>query len=557
MDIANHKSRMAKALIARKRVSFPKIENSKSHLNCDVAMDLQSVFNDAFQSGYRFNADSLVVTQAQVDALLLGLEKDISVDSVLEPVFLSLLDGTMRACRIGTRQGITASRLYLECKNFTYDADFSDFNLDSYSQSIIERDNTARFDKRSTYRSGVLSQDGDETNMRDGNKMRSAKSNHFGDDFSAADEYDPSSTIYSNKNHAKSLGHKEQAAETDHIISCAEICNNLKSNKALTHQDIKEIVNSEDNFAVTSMHNNRGAGTGKFAKTAQELRQEVEQGYAVSTNNNNETVHVPLSEDDIRVRENIIAKMESSQESIDKRTNEKVVDNILNNREVQGRLVKDAGMSAMHQSVGDLLMFLIKPLYFELNDCLRNGVLDGVSTESFKTALKIRIDRMKNYVLAKAKATLGEGVYGFFKNLVFMLMEGIVNCFVGVYKHVARVVKEGVKMLFQITPILRNRNLSATEKGDAIIKLVAGSMTMLAGIGLESWLNSIGVGDPWSIILSSVLTAVLATLVMFMLDKMDLFGINKKQRKERIAEILTMQIEADKNEIQGLINQLA
>ncbi len=253
----------------------------------------------------------------------------------------------------------------------------------------------------------------------------------------------------------------------------------------------------------------------------------------------------------------MIAKMESSRESIDKRTNAKVVENILKKREVQGRLAKDAGMSAMHQSIGDLLMFLIKPLYFELNDCLRNGVLDGVSKESFKAALKVRINRMKNYVLAKAKTTLGEGVYRFFKNFVFMLLEGIVNCFVGVYKHVIRAVKEGTKMMFQIVPILRNRKLSASEKGNAIIKLIAGSMTILAGIGLESWLNSIGLDEPWSIILSSVLSAVLTTLVMFMLDKMDLFGVNKKHKVERITEILTLRVEADKNEIQGLLNQLA
>lgn len=557
MDMRKHRARVRKALSGQQRVELPTTKYTNSHLNFASNVSLTSAFEVARQSRLQFDAGGMSVTQEQVDDLLISLGKDISIDSVLEPVFLSLLDGTMRACRIGTRQGITASRLYVECKNFAYDADFSNFTLDSYNESIIERDNTARFDKRSTYSDGVLSQDGNKTKMRDGNKMNTAKSNHFGDDFTAVDEYDPSSTIYSNQAHAKSLGRVDKAAETDHIVSCAEICNDLKSNKGLTPQDIKEIVNSEDNFAVTSMHNNRGTGTGKFAKTAQELRKEVEQGYAVRIKKNKKEVRVPLSEDDIRAREIMIAKMESSRESIDKRTNAKVVENILKKREVQGRLAKDAGMSAMHQSIGDLLMFLIKPLYFELNDCLRNGVLDGVSTESFKAALKVRINRMKNYVLAKAKTTLGEGVYGFFKNFVFMLLEGIVNCFVGVYKHVIRVVKEGTKMMFQIVPILRNRKLSASEKGNAIIKLIAGSMTILAGIGLESWLNSIGLDEPWSIILSSVLSAVLTTLVMFMLDKMDLFGVNKKHKVERITEILTLRVEADKNEIQGLLNQLA
>ena len=128
-----------------------------------------------------------------------------------------------------------------------------------------------------------------------------------------------------------------------------------------------------------------------------------------------------------------------------------------------------------------------------------------------------------------------------------MLLEGILNCFVGVFKKIARVVKEGVKILMQIAPILRDEKKSPAQKGDAILKLIAGSVTIFAGIAIESWLS--GMGEPLSIIAASFFSAVLTALTMYALDKMDLFNINKGLRVQRVSEILNLEIENTEHEI--------
>lgn len=486
----------------------------------------------------------LRVSPNEVQHLLETIDVENGIEKILEPVFLSLFDGTMRAFKIGTKQGITPSRLYSECKFFSYDSSANSYVLDSYTEVLNERQNAEILGKNTTFKEGSMTRDGETTNMRDGAKMRAAKDEHFGNDLRAEDGYGGEPIFY-NKRHAKSEGQNKQSAEADHAVSCSEICEKLKSNKALNPEDIKEIVNADENLVITSMKNNRGPDVGKFDKTKEQLQKEIDQGFV----ENAKGKKIPLSDEEIAVRKNMVEKMEASQKVLDSQTNKKVLENVLHDRKVQKRFASDAVNAAANQSVGDLVMFMIKPLYFELRDCITNGIEAGVGAANFKTALTIRFTRMKQHILRQASGLLKDGLFNFFKNFLSMLLEGIVNCFVGIFKNIARMMKEGFKVLLQIAPVLKDKNTSPAQKGDAILKLIVGSLSVFASIGVESWLNSLGLGEPWSIIVSSVLTAVVTTLTMYLLDKLDLFGVNKTLKAQRIEEVLNLSVENSKTDI--------
>ncbi|EPN8915983.1 hypothetical protein ACT4GA_003626 [Vibrio vulnificus] len=513
-------------------------------------------FADMYQeySGRIQKFDSSVAKE-EVLALLDSLDEQFDpMDHILEPVFLSLFDGTMRAFRIGTKQGITASRLYSECKSFNYPTpNNNQLMLDSYTEHLNERTNIARFDSESSYSNGQILRGESTVNMRDSKKMGAAVNKHFGDDSTAADGYGGSKEIYASTTQAKSTGNNNQATEADHAVPCSVICNSLKKNKGLTDKDIKDIVNIDENLVATSKNNNRGAVVGKFGKSQSELQQEIEQGFVIDAKGKKHQ----LSEDELTVRKNMVSKMRAAQKAIDSKTNEKVMDNLKNNKDVQKRLASDASDAAANQSLGDLIIFMFKPLYFELKDCFVNGIEGGVSANSFKSALTIRVNRIKHYVMDQASETLKGGAISFFKNFVSMLLEGIVNCFVGVFKSIFRMLKEGFKVLMQIIPILRDKKKSIAEKGDAILKLAAASLSIFASIGIESWLNSMGIGEPWSIIISSVLTAVLIALVMYLLDKVDLFGLKEEARLNRIDEILSLRVEEAKDDMFSMVRALS
>jgi len=438
-----------------------------------------------------------------------------------------------------------------ECQNFSYGSLKNKTNVDSFTEHLNEKGNIKEFDSKSTYTSGELSRENEKTlNMRDGSKMKGFNKDHFGDQMTSSDGYNPNEVIYKNKKHAKSKGKLDQSAETDHVVSCAEICNNLKSNKALNPNDIKDIINIEDNYTVTSKHNNRGKKIGKFDKSKAHLQKELDQGFAEDKSGNKTK---DLSVKDKQSRANMVDKMEQAQKSIDSKTNEKVLNNVLKDSKTQTRLKDDAVNAASNQAIGDLVLALIKPLYYELKDCFKNGIEEGVGEHSFKAALKKRFNRMKNHVMENAGAVLEDGLLGFFKNFITMLLEGIVNCFVGIFKHIARMIKEGIKILFQIVPVLRDKNKSAAQKGDAILKLIVSSVTIFAGIGIEAWLNSLGLGEPWSIIVASMLSAVLTALMMYLLDKIDLFGINRDLKIQRVSEALSMEVEEQEASIRDMM----
>jgi len=497
----------------------------------------------------------LSVSDNEVNELISSLEKDVSATKILEPVFLGLLDGVMRAFKLGTKQGLTASRLHAECKNFSYEDFKTKTDPDSFTQKLHEDEHIAEFDKESNYSCGKLSRGNEEPlNMRNSTQMKKSKVKHFSGKSQAPDAYAPNETIFENKKHAKSEGKKGQSAEADHCVTLAIICNDLKSNKALNTEDIENIANIDENLPVTSMINNRGTKIGKFDKSPAQLRQEAAQGY-VKDKSGKKT---PLSEGEITTRFNMANKGEQAQKAIYSATNQTVLKNVFENVETQKRLSQDASNAASNQAFGELILALIKPLYYELNDCFNNGIEEGVGEQSFKSSLTIRVHRMKTHIMENAVANLGGGALNFFKNFLTMLMEGIVNCFVGIFKQVARMIKEGMKILFQISPILRDKNKSPAEKGDAILKLMAGSIAIFSGIGIEAWLNSLGLGEPLSIIIASILTAVLTVLTMHLLDKIDMFGVNRDLKVKRVSEALSLMIEDTKQEInQLIINPLA
>lgn len=555
-DLQKRKVNLDRLRSLQKRPNLVSIPNEEElvnnrHLDSTVRADLLDTLDVSSHYTEMVKRIDTSVSKHEVDALFESIDEGIDPeDSILEPVFLSLLDGTMRAFKIGVKQGITATRLYAECKSFSYDSEIAIPMNDSLTEVVNEQENIDRLAEATEFNSGELTRDGKTIDVRD---VKKAKEKHFEGSTSAEDEYESGKTIYKNQKEAEKHGDVKQAAEGDHAISCAEICNNLAGNKALHPEDIKEIVNTEANLVITSNKNNAGKRVGKFDKSRDELAQEAEQGYVIVGGKKED-----LSEEEIATRKNMVKKMDEAQEEIDSKTNEKVADNLLNDREVQKRMAADASSAAGHQSLGDLIMFIIKPLYFELKDCFVKGIEEGVKAASFKQALSIRVTRIKDYVLDKAKSMLESGLLSFFKNFLSMLLEGIVNCFVGIFKSIFRMVKEGFKALMQIVPILRNKKTSMAQKGDAILKLMASSLSIFASIGIESWLNSMGVGEPFSIIITSVLTAVITTLVMYLLDKMDLFGLkDESERLRKVEEILSLQYKEAEEDMFSMVRALS
>lgn len=490
-------------------------------------------------------------------------------ESVLKPVFTSIIDGLLEASvggRAARKKGLTASRVLQECEHFTYEGVLENgHDVNPYTEYKNVRE------YHSINPNMTQQYDGDVRKKlyEDKTAMDNYKKERVVGDKSLVDEYTGKRNLYleqKNPNyHYIDEKHRKQA-QPDHIVPIKQIHDKFKSNYAMDDSDIKRIANIEENFAVTSAEINQAK---KEKSNAEYIKYMEEQEVIV----------------DEQQKETMLKLQDEAEKAVDKKANEIIKNNLLgrgginkeNFKEKLGEFEKKNGRApnkeeikyikadfqkekakdiygitagnakdqAKEYAVGNLILFIVKPLYFEMKDIFKNGMKEGVGASGNLEALEIRFKRVKKHVLTNAAAFLGDNLWDFIKGFISSFVEGIISLFIGVFKQVFKLIKEGIKIFTQSAKILfgkGSKNMSMSQKGDAIIKLVGGSAIAISGIAIEALLNKFGIGEPWSVVLSTIFSGIASALFMYLLDKVDLFSTKAEKRKERIEEIFNERI---------------
>ena len=118
--------------------------------------------------------------------------------------------------------------------------------------------------------------------------------------------------------------------------------------------------------------------------------------------------------------------------------------------------------------------------------------------------------------------------------------------FVGLLKKALKIISEGFNAIVQAVKIITGEG-SKAQKADAITKLIATTVTTYVVFALEvSILPTIGqmpFGDILTDVASIVLSGIASTLVVWIIDKADLFSVKPEKRAQRIKEIFEARIE--------------
>ncbi len=77
-----------------------------------------------------------------------------------------------------------------------------------------------------------------------------------------------------------------------------------------------------------------------------------------------------------------------------------------------------------------------------------------------------------------------------------------------------------------------------------------GMVVALLGVFLESLMNRIGIPDPWSAMISTILSGIGSVAFMYLLDKIDLFNTKREMRRQRIEEIFKLRSEQIREDCQ-------
>ncbi len=494
-------------------------------------------------------------TKEVVDEVYMEFDKGGNLkEGVLIPVCLSIVDGFLecsRETRKLRKKGLTASRIIQECRSFSYDNPGEMHVIpNGYVEYKNIREKTQQdFDEyanneRLAYSRGMY---------EDKAALDAYKDNAFnnnGGTINARDEYTGKKNIYKEQAHPdarrniQDYKHRNQA-NVDHIVPLKQIHERFKGNYALSDEDIKDIANKDYNFALTAAHINNGTGAAGQGNKGDQTNTEF-----VNDQNKREQEGLPNQGLSDETKARMLEMEKEATRGIEKNANAAIGNNILGTGTGDTKMIwEKTTANALNQSkdylVGNVILFAIKPLYYELSDIFENGMKEGVGAETTRQALAIRFGRLKEFVVSHAASFFGDNVWGFVKGFVSSLVEGFISLFVGVFKQILKLIKEGIRIFTQAGKVLfgkDSKNMSPAEKGDAIIKIIGSSVIAICGIGLETLMNKIGIMEPWSIVLSTTISGVASALFLYLMDQLDLFSVKAEKRHARIEEIFDARI---------------
>ena len=524
-------------------------------------------------------------------------------DEVLKPVFMSVIDGLLEATsggRAARKKGLTASRVVEECTSFSYDdlednhtnvngyTEYKNINHDEieYQVQLEKWKKDGKNGDRPQYNGSVNSNSTQEyvrSNLEDSSAMNDYKEKQRHGEKKIKDEYTGKDNLYVSQNNMpdnyNDETHRKQA-QPDHIVPLKQLHEQYKHNYALDDSDLKRIANSESNLAITSAEINqvkRDMTNKQYIEWMDEHGKPLDENTKkIMLQKQKEATKSIESDVNKTVAKNLVGKGQVDEKAMKNAVNEfkenngqapteeqrnQIEQNLIKKKtnEIRGTAVKNAAGQAKDYAVGNLILFIVKPIYYEISDIFKNGLKEGVGADSGTQALGIRFTRVKKYVMTHAKAFFGDSILDFVKGFVSSLIEGIISLFVGMLKQVLKILKEGVKIIVGSVQILFGKNakaMSPAQKGDAIIKLIGGSVIAISGVALESLLNKIGIGDPWSVVLSTMLSGIASALFMYILNKADLFSTKAERRYERVKEIFDERIK-DVQEATELFDRVA
>jgi hypothetical protein len=211
--------------------------------------------------------------------------------------------------------------------------------------------------------------------------------------------------------------------------------------------------------------------------------------------------------------------------------------------------VSEGAKMGTQQAFGYLLVEFFSSSIIEIKDAYNNG-LEGNSLYKDIMARLIRIGRN---VSGKWREAIEGFSAGFISGFISNLVTTLVNMFVTTAKRLVRMIREGVFSLLKALKLVLfpPANMSFVEAMHEAMKLIAAGGIIIAGVALEEIIEklvlSVPLLSPFASIATAVivgsLTAIAMSLVVYLIDKMDILGVIKTQETKYILDNLDKDID--------------
>ncbi|MEA2019707.1 MAG: DNA repair protein [Campylobacterota bacterium] len=459
------------------------------------------------------------------------------VDGLVTPVFLNICDGLIKHPKLGlAKSGITATRLVGEIKHFDYDDTHSTKRDIIQDKANLDQNTKVHKDDKGKYARKDM----------DNNRKSSIAKERFGGNRTMSSELEVNDkgskkrlylhqndeSIQKRKAEGKKTTHLSQNA--DHDVPLKQVYDNFGTSTVLSKNDLKKISNIDKNFDIISEKLNKSKGGKTWTEYLEKNPNAV----------NEET------------KKKILSREKEAISNLEKEANKTVANNFLKESKHIKNITSEAGKQAVddtkNQAMGEVVILLIKPIYYEFSDIFKNGMLADLDTNSKIEAFKLRMNRVKKYVINNLKGSFMDILKDFLKNFITMVINGIVNAFVGLLKKILQVISEGFMSIVEAFKIMMkpSEELSSGQKADAITKLLATTVITFLGAYFEETILGFMNDTPLEFlkdVTMIMLTGIASTVVVWLLDQADLFSAKDEKRLARVKEVFALRIENIKN----------
>ncbi|PVZ70397.1 hypothetical protein [Pelagibaculum spongiae] len=224
--------------------------------------------------------------------------------------------------------------------------------------------------------------------------------------------------------------------------------------------------------------------------------------------------------------------------------------------------VKSGAHQGMQHGVASILSELISSVFYEVQDIFNNGWKGGKYNNSWIDALKERLSRIKDKILSKWKTFVKSFADGAFSGFISSIFTAILNMFIRTGSNIVRIIRESFLSLTKALKVLLSPpdGMTTRQAAHEASKVLATGIVItggvIAGEALSTLLNGIPFSDIISMVLTGMLSGLGSLLVVFLLDKLDLFGINKSERHNFIIGTLDSKISSHTEEMEKIIDDL-
>ncbi|EJE8549041.1 DNA repair protein [Vibrio vulnificus] len=485
-------------------------------------------------------------------------------ESLIQPIILSICDGFVSHPKLKLSQkGLTASRLATEIQHFSYDKS-SHIQVDERLDKVrLDEHSTKQVDDKGQYNTTVRDEIEDLGRMKD--RKDSYQNRYMKDKIRVYSELEVNEQGERKHLRRKSSDYHRNRQEQDKSTSASEINVDhqvpLKNafdeygvSRALTKGDLKSALNHDDNLGIISAKLNTSKGEKSWTEYSSWVRDEksrLNQKQKAGKQLSSEEKEWLKSAPSKKTLENALEAEKKAKSTIEKELNSAVVKNFTKD----GKLAKELGTEALGQAkdelsqkgIGELIMLIIKPIFFEFSDSFKNGVLHGFDTKSKLKAIKLRFQRASSYIMENIASIGFDVLKDILKNFVKYLINAIVNMFVGLLKKALQIIVEGFSAIIQSIKILMSDS-SPAQKADAITKLLATTVVTYVSFAIEEMIAPyVGmipvVGEYLKDATGIMVSGIGSTIVVWLLEQADIFSNKAELRTKRVKEVFEMRIQ--------------